>query len=109
MGEREALGQVEEALLLAIHRLGEDEAFGLALHHELEDRLERRVAAGAVYVTLERLEKKGLVSSTEQKALSGRRRRCYRLETPGAEALNRSRETAEKIWFGVSWPVGASR
>ena len=36
---------------------------GVNVHAELEERTKRRVARGAVYMTLDRLEKKGLLSS----------------------------------------------
>ena len=56
------LGAFEQAVLLAIHRLGE-EAYGRAILQEVHVRLERDVAAGAVHATLDRLAKKGLVVS----------------------------------------------
>src|SRR5258707_2242367 len=56
------LGAFEQAVLLGIVRLGEN-AYGRAILKEVQTRLERDVAAGAVHATLERLEKKGIVSS----------------------------------------------
>ena len=50
----DTLGSFEQAVLLAIVRLG-DEAYGRAIQREVELRLERDVAAGAVHATLERL------------------------------------------------------
>jgi hypothetical protein len=56
------LGTFEQAVLLAVVRLGED-AYGRAILKAVQSRLERDVAAGAVHATLERLERKGLLSS----------------------------------------------
>jgi hypothetical protein len=56
------LGTFEQAVLLAVVRLGED-AYGRAILKATQVRLERDVAAGAVHATLERLERKGLLSS----------------------------------------------
>ena len=57
------LGPFEQALLLTLIRLGKD-AYGRAILSEIQVRLNRDVSAGAVYATLERLEAKGLASST---------------------------------------------
>jgi PadR family transcriptional regulator PadR len=56
------LGAFEQAVLLAVVRLGE-EAYGRAILKEVQTRLERDVAAGAVHATLDRLGRKGVVSS----------------------------------------------
>ena len=58
----EILGAFEQAVLLALVRLG-DEAYGRAIMKEVTERLEREVAAGAVHATLERLQKKELITS----------------------------------------------
>jgi hypothetical protein len=50
----DVLGGFEQAVLLAIVRLGE-EAYGRAILKEAQGRLDRDVAAGAVHSTLERL------------------------------------------------------
>jgi DNA-binding PadR family transcriptional regulator len=54
------LGEFEQLVLLAILRLGV-EASGVGIGRELEDRADRRVARGALYTTLDRLEDKGLL------------------------------------------------
>ena len=58
----DVLGAFEQAVLLAVVRL-RDEAYGRAILQEVQARLERDVAAGAVHATLERLESKGLLAS----------------------------------------------
>ena len=59
---RAYLGEFEHLVLLAILRLG-DEAYAPAILEELEHRTGRPAASGSVYVTLDRLEAKGLLRS----------------------------------------------
>jgi DNA-binding PadR family transcriptional regulator len=103
----DTLGTFEQSVLLALVRLG-DGAYGRAIFKEVQDRLEREVAAGAVHATLERLQGKGLVTSrlgpgTEIRA--GRPRRYYRLSPAGIRALNEARETVDALWRGLKWPL----
>ena len=107
----EVLGTFEQAVLLALVRpetpLGK-EAYGRAILKEVQTRLGRSVAAGAVYSTLDRLEQKGLVSSkvgegTEVRA--GRPRRYYAIEPAGVHALNEARDAVDRLWAGIRGPV----
>jgi PadR family transcriptional regulator PadR len=103
----DVLGAFEQAVLLAIVRLG-DEAYGRAILKEVQARLERDVAAGAVHATLERLENKGLVSSrlgSGTLVRSGRARRFYRLHPAGLRALNAARAAVDSLWHGLKWPL----
>ena len=85
------LGEFEQVVLLAVLRTGQDgEAYGITVFDELTTRTKRRVARGAVYMTLDRLEKKGLLSScltdpTPERG--GRAKRCYRVTKPAMAAL----------------------
>ena len=104
------LGAFEQAVLLAIVRLGED-AYGRAVLKEVQVRLDRDVAAGAVHATLDRLENKGLVGSrlgSGTPIRSGRPRRFYRLRPRGFRALNETRAAVESLWRGLDWPLGES-
>lgn len=56
------LGEFEQLVLLALIRLG-PEAYGATIRREIEARTGRDLAISAVYVTLDRLEVKGLVRS----------------------------------------------
>jgi len=102
----DVLGAFEQAVLLALVRL-RDEAYGRAIRREVELRLARNVAAGAVHATLERLERKGLVKSdlgSGTTIRAGRPRRFYRLKPGGLRALNQTRATFDKLWGGLKWP-----
>ena len=101
------LGAFEQAVLVAILRLG-DGAYGRAILKEVQARLKRDVAAGAVHATLERMTKKGLVASrlgAGTPIRGGRARRFYRLQAKGVRALNDARATVDSLWHGLAWPL----
>ena len=103
------LGSFEQAVLLAIVRL-ESGAYGRAILKEVQVRLERDVAAGAVQATLERLERKGLVRSKVGSGTpirDGRARRFYTVLAEGLGALDDARKTHQTIWRGFSRPMKA--
>ncbi|OLC40421.1 MAG: hypothetical protein AUH43_26435 [Acidobacteria bacterium 13_1_40CM_65_14] len=103
----EVLGAFEQAVLLALVRLG-DEAYGRAIMKEVQERLERDVAAGAVHATLERLQRKALITSrlgSGTPVRAGRPRRYYRIQPAGVRALNDAREAVDALWHGIKWPL----
>ena len=102
--EAQSLGEFEQMVLLAVLCAGQDEdAYGVNVHAELERRTTRRVARGAVYMTLDRLEKKGLLASyltdpTPERG--GRAKRCYHVTKPAMAALRASRRALLSLWEG---------
>lgn len=103
----DVLGTFEQAVLLALVHLGKD-AYGRAILQDVQTRLQRDVAAGAVYATLDRLEGKALVSSrlgSGTPVRGGRARRYYVIESAGVRALNESKAAVEGIWQGFRWPL----
>jgi PadR family transcriptional regulator PadR len=103
----EILGAFEQAVLLAVLRLDQD-AYGRAILKEVQARLDRDVAAGAVHATLDRLERKGLLASrlgSGTPVRAGRARRYYRLQPAGVRALNDARAAVETMWHGLRWPL----
>ena len=105
MAKPDALGQFEQLVLSAILSLGED-AYGVTIHAKVQEMTHpRTVTLGAVYVTLDRLEDKGLVASwlshpTPERG--GRAKRCYRLEAQGERSLQESVAASRRIWDVVS-------
>ncbi len=98
------MGEFEQLVLLAVLRLG-DEAYGMAVRQELEDRTGRDVSYGAVYTTLDRLERKGFASHRLGEASpqrGGRARKYFRVEPAGREALRETRDLFDVMWEGVS-------
>lgn len=107
VGMAEVLGVFEQAVLVAILRL-KNTAYGRAILREVETSLNRRVAAGAIYATLDRLEEKGLAASALGSGTperGGRPRRFYTVRAAGVQALNQSRTATENIWRGLTWPL----
>jgi DNA-binding PadR family transcriptional regulator len=103
----EQLGAFEQAVLLAIVRLG-DGAYGRAIHKEVQQRLNREVSAGAVHATLERLQAKRLLASrlgAGTPIRNGRARRFYRVQPAGLRALNDARAAVDILWHGLKWPL----
>ena len=100
---RGSLGEFEHQVLLAILQLG-GEAYSVPIVLELEERTGREIAQAAVFIVLQRLEKKGLLTSRlDDRAVeeTGRVRRYF---TPTGEALRRlktSRRTLARLWEGL--------
>src|ERR1700733_14421287 len=101
MAKPDSLGQFEQLVLTAILTL-RDDAYGVSIHAKAEELARpKSVSLGAVYVTLDRLEDKGMIASrladpTPERG--GRAKRCYRLEGLGERALQESAITAKRIW-----------
>lgn len=102
---RENLGEFEQLVLLAVVRLtGEGDVYGVPIVDEIERRTKRTVARAAVYITLRRLEQKGLVSSwmsdsTQERG--GKARRCVKLTKTGVQTLRESRQAVDQMWSGL--------
>ena len=97
------VGEFEQMILLAVLQR-KDDAYGVTIHDELARHTKRPLARGAVYMTLDRLEKKGLLESwttaptTER---GGRAKRCYTVTKPALEALRASRRALASLWQGL--------
>jgi DNA-binding PadR family transcriptional regulator len=99
----QGLGDFEQMVLLAILRL-DGEVYGVPIVDEIERRTGRNVSRAAVYVTLRRLEQKGLVASWMSEPTSergGKPRRCVRVEPEGARVLRESRRALDGMWDGL--------
>jgi DNA-binding PadR family transcriptional regulator len=95
------LGEFEVLILLGVMRLG-DLAYPPAVKDEIERQTRRTVQRGAVYVTLDRLEAKGLLASRlEQDQPVARRRRYYRISARGVRAVRRSLQAVERMRTGL--------
>jgi DNA-binding PadR family transcriptional regulator len=101
----EPVGQFEQIVLTAILSL-RDEAYGVSIHRKASQlAAPKKISLGAVYVTLDRLEDKGMVRSwlsdpTPERG--GRSKRFYRLEALGERALEESAATAKRVWETVA-------
>ena len=101
-----SLGELQQLAMLAVARLGR-EAYGAAIQEELAKVADRQVSVPTVYVTLIRLEDRGLVRSTEEpppEGQGGRPRRVFELTPSGWDALDHARAAADRMWRGVARP-----
>ena len=90
-------------LLLTILQLGE-EAYGAAIRQEIHVKSGRDVSINAVYTTLDRLERKGLLRSWTGEPTAvrgGRRRKFYGLRPAGVAALRQSYRAVTSMAEGL--------
>ena len=103
MAERDSLGEFEHLIVLALLRLG-DEAYGVSVRQEIESRTRREVSIGAVYATLDRLERKGYVKSRRGDPTperGGRSKRFFRVTAKGIVAVNRTQRALQSMAAGL--------
>jgi PadR family transcriptional regulator PadR len=97
------LGEFETLVLLAVLHLG-DMAYPPAVRAEIERRARRAVSRGAVYVTLDRLEAKRLLTSRvgeDDPSQITRPRRYYRASPKGVRAVRRALAAVERMRVGL--------
>lgn len=98
------LGEFEHIVLLSLIRLG-DNAYGTSIRQVIEERIHRDVSIGALYATLERLEKKGLVNSRIGESTAergGRAKRYFHVTAVGKRMLQDTRNSLEIMWEGLN-------
>jgi PadR family transcriptional regulator PadR len=108
MRRQDPLGEFETLVLFAILRLGED-AYGMRIHLEIEDRARRRCSLGALYTTLDRLEHKGYVSSHLGEATherGGRAKKYFQIKAAGDLALKNAYATTRRMAEGLEPQLG---
>ncbi len=94
------LGEFEHLVLLSVMSLAR-EAYGVTIRRHLQQTIEREVSIGALYATLERLEKKGFITSQKGEATAergGKAKRYFKLTTQGITALRETRNKLELMW-----------
>jgi PadR family transcriptional regulator PadR len=109
MAKRESPGQFEQVGLTAVLTLGDD-AYGVSIFRKAQDLVApRTVSLGAIYVTLDRMEDKGYVTSwlsdpTPERG--GRAKRRYKLQSAGEAALQESAATARRMFEAIAGALG---
>jgi PadR family transcriptional regulator len=99
----EVLGGFEHQVLLAVVRLG-SEAYTVPVVLELESRTGKYASPSKVYVSLRRLETRGLVRSrfvAPPASEGGRDRRVFTLEPAGLALLRESKRVFVDLWDGL--------
>lgn len=111
MSRNQFLGEFEQLILLAVVRCDGD-SYGMAIRKEMEARAGESVSIGSVYAALDRMERKGYVSSDigdPSPTRGGRAKRYYHLEAPAIDALERARVRLDRFWDGVDLPSSTGR
>jgi DNA-binding PadR family transcriptional regulator len=99
------VGEFEYLMLTAAARLGE-EAYGAAIRQEIENATGSPCSIGALYTTLDRLERKGLIKTwmgdpTPERG--GRPKRMVRITAKGVEAATSFYSAVRRVSRGVAW------
>ena len=97
------LGELEQIVLLAVLRLGE-EAYAVPILEQIERQAGRKIARGALYTALDRLEAKGCLRSRLGEPLAergGRARRYFSVTPAAVRALKQSRLALMRLWNGL--------
>ena len=103
----EYISRADEILLLAVLRLGE-EATGVTIIKEVRKTMGKKLSLGGLWVSLDILAKKGLVTKRlgdPTPRRGGRRKLYYRLTNEGLEALERVQELNRALWKEIPEPV----
>lgn len=99
------LGEFEYLLITAAAVLGED-AYGVSIREELRTSAGRECSLGALYTTIDRLEKKGLLKTWMGDATperGGRAKRLVRVTPQGVQAAKDFYDAVLRISRRASW------
>ncbi len=97
------IGELEEVVLATILRL-ENRAYGVQIIDEIEGLTGRQVSSGALSITLDRLERKGFVTSAASAPdpdRGGRPRREVCVTSAGLLAAKEARTAKLRLWSGL--------
>ena len=97
------LGEFEEIVILTIGILY-NEAYGVSIKTEIENRLGRNVSMGAMHTALVRLEDKGYIKSRAGEATEdrmGRPKKYFEITALGKKAMAYSKSTRDNLWSAI--------
>jgi PadR family transcriptional regulator PadR len=94
------IGELEELVLLTVAVLGDD-AYGVPIKEQIEQRASRSMSLGALHSTIARLEEKGFLKSylggaTHERG--GRRKRYFQVTQGGKAALRDIKNLRDELW-----------
>ncbi len=97
------LGEFEELVLLTVVVLSQD-AYGVEIKRELEDRLNEQLSVGSIQSALKRMEDKGLLTSKFGEATNkrgGKRKRIYAATPYAQNVLAEIKEIRAGLWSSI--------
>jgi DNA-binding PadR family transcriptional regulator len=94
------LGEFEELVLLTVVVL-QQEAYGVEIKRELEERLSEKLSVGSIQSALKRMEEKGFLTSefgdpTDKRG--GKRKRIYTATSVAHKTLAEMRDIRKNLW-----------
>ena len=98
------LSRSEEFVLLTVWRL-QERAYSLPIREKISEITGHEWSLGSIYTPLERLSKRGLLTSYLTEATperGGRHKRVYQLTPSGRQALIKIQSIQQAMWFGVT-------
>lgn len=101
---RSDLGEFEEIVLLTVAVLT-PAAYSVVIAEELEQQTGKTVTTGAVHAALQRLEKKGFLTSEMGEATAargGRRKRLFKVTIAGSKILHEVKAVRDNLWGRVT-------
>ena len=102
------LGEFEHLVLLSIMQLS-DNAYGVTVRRYLKETINRDVSIGALYATVERLEKKGFITSRKGEAKAergGKAKRFFQITQEGIKNLTYTKHSLECMWKEITLFLG---
>jgi len=100
---KETIGEFEEIVMLTVAVLADD-AYGISIKDDIENRLDRKVSVGAMRTALKRLEKKGFLDSEFGEATAvrgGKRKRYFKVTPYGQKVLTQVMQTRKELWEAI--------
>ncbi|PHN05169.1 PadR family transcriptional regulator [Flavilitoribacter nigricans] len=97
------LGEFEELVLLTVIALQED-AYGVQIKQELEDRLQETLSVGSIQSALKRMEDKGFLTSTFGETTprrGGKRKRIYAATPYARRVLEEIKAVRAGLWATI--------
>lgn len=109
---QESLAEFELLVMLAVLRLGPEEAYTVSIADDIRERTGRSVRRANVYTTLRRLEAKGLVSTRlgeSRPERGGKPRRLVTAEDEGIEAVRATTTAIQAMVGDLAALIGDTR
>jgi PadR family transcriptional regulator PadR len=103
MRTQSTLSSFELMIILALIRL-RDDAYGVPISQEIRKRSGRDVSIGTIYAALERLERKGFVSSELGEPTAergGRAKKYFKVTGKGVREVRDVKGMLTRLWQGL--------
>lgn len=97
------LGEFEELVLLTVVVL-QDQAYGVEIKRELEERLKENLSVGSIQSALKRMEEKGFLTSEFGEATQkrgGKRKRIYQATPYAHRVLEEMKDVRAQLWASI--------